>query len=73
MPTLGKITDLTHQIKLLKPSHELKINAKPYPIPMFYLERAKKQVDQLLAEEVLRPSNSDICSPAFFVPQKMIR
>ena len=70
MPKLGEIKGVTHNINKIKPMEEMNLTSKSYPIPMIYQVRAKNIVKELLDLKVIRPSQSNVSSPAFFVDKK---
>ncbi|KAG0435645.1 Retrovirus-related Pol polyprotein from transposon opus [Dictyocoela muelleri] len=70
MPKLGKFKNTFHQIKFISSDKEVNINSKPFRIPETQLYEAKKQIDELLKNNIIRQSNSNITSPAFFTPKK---
>lgn len=47
-----------------------KSNFKSYSVPHKYFERAKQEIKRLSDEEIIEKSNSNIISPAFFIPKK---
>ena len=67
LPKLGNIKEYEHEIEL---EQEKRIESKPYRVPIKLRTILYKEVQRLLKENIIRKSNSNICSPAFLIPKK---
>lgn len=59
----------THKIPLLPGT--IPINTKPYRLPYHQKENLQKEIQQLLDDEIIRPSKSPWCSPILLVSKKL--
>lgn len=64
---LNATTVLTHKIITTDPSP---INTKQYRYPQIHKNEIQNQVDELLANNIIEPSNSPYNSPVWIVPKK---
>eukprot|EP00477_Mikrocytos_mackini_P002447 GAHX01002736.1.p1 GENE.GAHX01002736.1~~GAHX01002736.1.p1 ORF type:complete len:1367 (-),score=220.68 GAHX01002736.1:80-4180(-) len=61
-PDLGEIKFTKHTITL---DDYTPFNFRPYILPLSLVEQTQNEVNKLIKEQVIRPSDSSFCSPAF--------
>jgi hypothetical protein len=65
---LSSTNATTHRIPLIHGT--LPINTKPYRLPYFQRETLEDEIQKLLQDGVIHPSQSPWCSPILLVPKK---
>lgn len=63
----GRTTLATHEIRVVT---EEPVRVKPYPIPYHTTELIKREVDKMLAMDIIEPSESSYSSPVVLVRKK---
>ena len=58
---------LSHEIKLLDDTPVKKL---PYSVPLAFRDKFKNELDKMLKNGIIEPSNSDYSSPCIIVPKK---
>lgn len=61
-PKLGKISNIEHKIPLKNTGP---VRVKPYRVPFGLFEKTNEELRRLLALNIIQPSKSAYCSPAF--------
>lgn len=65
---LSSTTNVKHHIRT---SDEIPIFVKPYRYPHVYKNEVQSQIDKLLNQKIIRPSNSPYNAPLWIVPKKI--
>lgn len=65
---LSSTNATTHRIPLTP--NTVPINTKPYRLPYYQKETLEKEIQMLLDDKVIQPSQSPWCSPILLVPKK---
>lgn len=70
--TEGQPLTFTNQIKHhIRTTDEIPIYTKPYRYPTIFKEEVKRQVNDMLEQNIIRPSNSPYNAPLWVVPKKL--
>lgn len=65
---LSFTSEVKHHIRTM---NENPVFVKPYRYPHIYKEEVNRQVEKLLAQKIVRPSNSPYNAPLWIVPKKL--
>ena len=66
-PNTGTTNVVCHSIKL---KDDTPVKKSAYSVPLAYRDRFKAELDKMLKEGIIEPSNSDYASPCIIMPRK---
>jgi len=55
---------------IINTTHSSALHTKPYSYPQAYEQEVEHQIQDMLNQGIIRPSNSPYCSPIWIVPKK---
>lgn len=68
----GEALSFTNKIKhRIRTTDEVPVHAKSYRYPFIHREEVRNQIEKMLEQGIIRPSDSAWCSPIWVVPKKI--